>query len=143
MILEFTMEQGGRTGRRGEEYRWVQGKHFSFVYEMYMYAALLGMKLEYRLPMVRGTERAYFNEIRNWQPPEVADYVLMALLGKADLDLNALELMEEEQVEEKITELRGLLEAYANGGLDKIRSKREEDPAFFQQNDNCFLDLLG
>ena len=50
--------------------------------------------------------------------------------------------VEEEKVEKKITELRGILEDYANGGFDIIRAKKESDPAYFLQNENCFIDLL-
>lgn len=143
MILDFTIEQGAGMGRQSEQDRWKQGKYFSTRYEIYMYAALLGMKRDYRIPIPRGTKKEHFIPIESWRPNEVADYVIMALLGKVDIDLNALEHMEEEEVEEKITELRGHLESYANGGLDIIRGKRDEDPAYFQQNDNCFIDLLG
>jgi len=66
----------------------------------------------------------------------------MGILAKSDIDFNELENMEEEKVEKQITELRSLLESFANGGFDIIRAKRESDPAFFDQNENCFLDLL-
>ena len=56
---------------------------------------------------------------------------------------NALENMEDKEVEDKITELRSLLEFYANRDLDIIRAKRDADPAFFQENDNCFLHLMS
>lgn len=143
MILDYTIEQGGAMGTQTEEARWKQGKYFSTRYEIYMYAALLGMKRDYQLPIPRGTDKRKFIEIKAWQPTEVADYIIMALLAKADLDFNALENMEEKEVEDRITELRSLLEAYANGGLDIIRDRREKDPAFFMENDNCFLELMG
>jgi len=143
MILEYTIEQGGQMGTQTEAARWKQGKYFSTRYEIYMYAALLGLKREYRLPIARGTEKKKFIEIKAWQPSEVADYIIMALLAKADIDFNALENMEEKEVTDKLTELRALLEGYANGGFDIIRAKREKDTSFFLENENCFLDLLG
>jgi hypothetical protein len=143
MILDYTIEQGGVMGTQTEEARWKQGKYFSTRYEIYMYAALLGMKRDYKLPIPRGTDKRKFIEIKSWQPTEVADYIIMALLAKADIDFNALENMEEKEVEDQIKELRSLLESYANGGLDIIRSKREEDAAFFMENENCFLELMG
>lgn len=141
MILEFTIEQGAGMGRQSEEERWKQGKYFSTRYEMYMYAAILGLRRNYYLPITRGTEKQKFIEMRSWQPMEVTDYIIMGILAKSDLDFNALEDMEEEEVEKELTKLRGLLEEYANGGFDLIRAKKEEDPAFFL-NENCFLDLL-
>lgn len=141
MILEFTIEQGAGMGRQSEEDKWKQGKYFSTRYEMYMYAALLGLRKDYSLPIPYGTEKKKFIEIRSWQPTEVSDYVLMCILAKSPIDFNELEDMEEELVEKEITKLRSLLEEYANGGFDLIRSKKEEEPSFFL-NENCFLDLL-
>ncbi len=128
-------------GQQTEEERWVQGKHFSAIYEMYMYAALLGLKKDYRLPIPRGTEKQKFEIIENWKHQDVVHYIIMGLIAKSDLDLNALEDMEEEEVEKEITKLRSLLEEYANGGFDLIRARKEEEPAYFL-NENCFLDLL-
>lgn len=142
LILEFTIEQGGTMGTSTEEKRWKQGKYFSTRYEIYMYAALLGMKKDYRLPIAKGTEKQKFFEMRSWQPQEITDYIIMGILAKSDLDFNDLEEMEESEVVSKITELRSLLEEYANGGFDLIRAKKEEDHRFFVDNEHCFLDLL-
>lgn len=142
MIMGFTMEQGGRLGTATESSSWEQGKYFTRRYEIYMYAALLGMKKECRIELPRGTEKRKFIKIDAWQPTEIADYIIMGLLAKSDIDFSALENMEAEEVEKELTNLRGLLEEYANGGFDLIRAKKEEDPAFFTENENCFLDLL-
>ncbi len=142
MILEFTIEQGGKAGTSTEADRWKQAKYFSTRYEMYIYAALLGLKKDYKIPIAYGTEKSKFIEIKSWQPQDVADYVVMAVIAKSGFDLNEIEEMEEEKVEKKITELKGLLEDYANGGFDIIRAKKESDPAYFLQNENCFIDLL-
>ena len=109
---------------------------------MYMYAALLGLKKDYKIPIAYGTEKNKFIEMRSWQPQDITDYVIMSVLAKSGFDFNELENLDEEKVEKKIGELRGLLEDYANGGFDIIRAKKEADPAFFLQNENCFLDLL-
>lgn len=142
MILEFTIEQGAGMGRQSEEERWKQGKYFSTRYEMYMYAIALGLRKNYRIPITRGTDKQKFIEMRSWQPTEVTDYLIMGILAKSDLDFNVLEDMEEEDVERELTKVRVLIEEYANGGFDLIRAKKEEDPAFFSENENCLLDLL-
>ena len=143
MILDFTIEQGGKAGTSTEETKWKQGKYFSTRYEMYMYAALLGLKKDYKVPIAYGTEKNRFFEMRSWQPQDVTEYIIMGVLAKSGLDFNELENMEEDKVERQITKLRSLIEEYANGGFDIIRSKREEEPSFFSQNDNCFIDLLS
>jgi hypothetical protein len=142
MILDFTPELGGKMGTTTESDKWAKGKYFSTKYEIYMYAALLGLKTNYSLPISYGTEKKKFIELRSWQPMEITDFVIMAVLAKSEIDFNELENLEEKDVEKKFTELKLLLESYANGGFDMIRSKRDSDPAFFLQNENCFLDFL-
>jgi hypothetical protein len=142
MILDFTIEQGGKAGTSTEIDRWKQGKYFSTRYEMYMYAALLGLKKDYKVPIAYGTKKEKFIEMRAWQPQDITDYVIMSVITKTDFNFNEFENWEEEKVEKKITELKGILEDYANGGFDLIRSKKESEPNYFLQNENCFLDLL-
>ena len=142
MILEFTDEQGGKAGTSTDEKRWKQGKYFSTRYEMYIYAALLGLKRDYKIPIAYGTEKNKFIEMRSWQPQDITDYVIMGVLAKSGFDFNELENLEEENVEKKITQLRSILEDYANGGFDIIRAKKESEPSYFLQNENCFIDLL-
>ena len=139
MILDFTIEQGGKAGTSTEVDRWKQGKYFSTRYEMYMYAALLGLKKDYKLPITYGTKKDKFIEMRSWQPQDITDYVIMSVITKTDFNFNEFENWEEEKVEKKITELKGILEDYANGGFDLIRSKKESEPNYFLQNENCFL----
>ncbi len=143
LILDFTIEQGDKMGTATEEASYKQGKYFTRRYEIYMYAALMGMKNDYRIEIPKGTSKRKFIEMRAWQPVEITDYIIMGLFAKSDLDFVALENMEAEEVEKELTKLKSLLEEYANGGFDLIRAKREEDPAFFTENENCFLDLLG
>lgn len=142
MIMGFTMEQGGRAGTATEATSWEQGKYFTRRYEIYMYAALLGLKKDYRIEIPQRAQKRKFIEMRSWRPSEITDYIIMGLFSKSDIDLNALEDMKQEDVEKELTKLRGLLEEYANGGFDLIRAKLEEDPTFFLHNENCFLDLL-
>lgn len=142
MIMGFTMEQGGRAGTATDTTSWEQGKYFTTRYEIYMYAALLGLKKDYRIEFLKGTEKRKFIEISSWKPVEIADYIIMGLFAKSDLDFTELEKLSEEEVERELTRLKSLLEEYANGGFDIIRAKKEMEPDFFVANDNCFLDLL-
>lgn len=142
MIMAFTMEQGGRAGTATDTTSWEQGKYFTTRYEIYMYAALLGLKKDYRIEFLKGTEKRKFIEISAWKPVEIADYIIMGLFAKSDLDFTELEKLSEEEVERELTKLKSLLEEYANGGFDIIRAKKETEPDFFVANDNCFLDLL-
>lgn len=142
LITKFTLVQGGRAGTAGQETAWEQGKYFSTKYEIYMYAALLGLKNEYRIPLNSDSKKEKFIEIKYWQPQDLADYVVMSVLSKSEIDFNELENKEDKEVEREILSLRKLMEEYANGGFDKIRAKLEAEPTFFDNNDNCFIDLL-
>ena len=142
LITKFTLVQGGRAGTAGEGTAWEQGKYFSTKYEIYMYATLLGLKNDYRVPIGINTKKEKFIEIKSWQPADLAEYVIMSVFAKSEIDLNELENMEDKEVEREILNLRKLMEEYANGGFDKIRAKLESEPTFFDNNDNCFIDLL-
>lgn len=142
LITKFTLVQGGRAGSASDTTAWEQGKYFSTKYEIYMYATLLGLKNDYRISLGTNSKREKFIEIKNWQPQDLAEYVIMSVLSKSDVDFNELEDKEDKEVEKEILNLRKLMEEYANGGFDKIRAKLEGEPAFFENNDNCFIDLL-
>lgn len=142
LISKFTVLQGGRAGTAGESASWEQGKYFSTKYEIYMYAALLGLKNDYRLAIKSNVDKSKFIEIKSWQPSDLAEYVVMGVFAKSEIDFNELENKDDKEVEKEILNLKKLMEEYANGGFDKIRAKLESSPAFFENNDNCFIDLL-
>jgi hypothetical protein len=142
LITKFTLVQGGRAGTASEGTAWEQGKYFSTKYEIYMYATLLGLKNEYRIPLNSNAKKEKFIEIKSWQPTDLADYIIMSVLAKSDIDFIELEKKEDKELEKEILKLRKLMEEYANGGFDKIRAKLEQEPTFFDNNDNCFIDLL-
>lgn len=119
-----------------------RGKFFSNVYELYMYAAMLGLKKNYRIPL-ESVETQKFIEIRDWKTStELVRFITMALIARSNLDMNELENMEEAQVERTLTELKDLLEEYANGGFDLIYTKVQDEPYFFE-NEYCFVEMLG
>lgn len=129
-------------GGRDEDLKQRTGKAFFNYYEMFMYAAMLGLKNNCRLSMV-GEDSKKFIEIRAWQPPELRQFILLSLLARAEhLDLNALEDLEEEEVEKQLTQLKTMLEEYAHGGFDLIDSKMRAEPLFFE-GEFWVLEMLG
>ena len=141
-ILEYTIQKGGKAGSASEDEKWVQGKFFSSRYEMFMYAAFLGLRCNYKLPIAENAKRVKFEIIENWKPRGIADYLIMAVLGKGDYDLFQIEQSEEEEQKNIVRRIIVDIESYANAGFDIIKSKAEEDERFFLDNDNCFIDLL-
>lgn len=142
LITKFTVVQGGRAGTASESTAWELGKHFSTKYEIYMYATLLGLKNNYRIAINTGRDKSKFIAIKAWQPSDLADYVVMGVLAKSEIDFNEIENKDDKEVEKEILSFKKLMEEYANGGFDKIRAKLESEPAFFENNDNCFIDLF-
>lgn len=142
LIAKFTLMQGGRAGTATEATAWKQGKFFSTKYEIYIYASFLGLKSNYRIPVDKNAKKEKFIEMRSWHPSDLTDYLIMAVLANSEIDFNDFENYDELKVEKEILQLRKLLEEYANGGFDIIRAKLDSDPSFFDNNDNCFIDLL-
>ncbi|GCC53215.1 hypothetical protein SanaruYs_34580 [Chryseotalea sanaruensis] len=142
LISKFTVLQGGRTGTSNEASIWQQGKYFFTKYEIFMYAVLLGLRDNYSLPLNTNSKKNTFMVMKNWHPADVTDYIIMGVLTKAKIDFNKLEQQEDKEIEKEITKIRKLMEEFANGGFDIIRSKLEKEPSFFENNDNCFIDLL-
>ena len=141
-ILEYTIEQGGKIGTSSEEDKWLLGKFFSNQYEMYMYAAFLGLKKDYRIPFDQGTKKKKFWNIGNWKPVELTNYLIATTLGKLGISLFDLENLSENDLQKEVTAIKKALEEYANGGFDLIRAKSEEEGDFFKQNDMSFIELL-
>jgi hypothetical protein len=142
LIAKLTTTQGGQSGTTSQKDTWKQGKFFQFQYEIYMFATILGLKRNYCVPIPEGSEMNKFMEIKFWQPQDLVDYIIMGIISYSDLDLNLLEELNEQDVEKEILKLRKQMELYANGGFDIMRSKMEDDPTFFEHNENCLLDLL-
>src|SRR6185312_16199455 len=91
LITQFTLVQGGTAGTASEQDKWSQGKYFSTQYEIYMYVTILGLKRGYQVPLLPGVEKSKFIEMRSWQPSEIADYIIMAVLSESDVDLSEIE----------------------------------------------------
>ncbi len=142
LITKFTVVQGGRAGTAIESTAWHQGKHFSTKYEIYMYATLLGLKNNYRCALRESATKTKFIEIKSWQPTDLAEYIIMGVLSKLEIDFTELETKDDKDVESEILSFKKLMEEFANGGFDKIRAKLESEPTFFDNNENCFIDLL-
>jgi len=140
LISKFTVIQGGLAGTSTKSTFWEQGKYFSTKYEIFMYALLLGLKKDYSITSNNKTTK--FIEIKSWQPMDIADYIIMAIIAKSGVDLNELELLDKKAIEFEILKWKKLMEEYANGGFDIIRAKLEDRPEYFENNDNCFIDLL-
>ena len=125
------LDRFSRVGGGPTEKTFSQGKFFDNYYECFIYAAMLGMQNNYRLPLDRAKDGTKFIEIEYWKPRQLTLYIFMSLLAVSDIDLIALEEMDENQIDDKAFDLMKLLEEYAHGGFDLINSKIKDNPQFF------------
>lgn len=118
-------------GVRPEEEVFNTGRFFNRYYECFMYAVLLGMKAAYELPFDRGKDGKKFLAISDWKPPRMKDYLFMSLLTLSNTDLEALDLLDQKQIDDKALDLVKLMERYACGGFDMIEKQLKENPHYF------------
>lgn len=143
LIGRFTVLQGGRAGFAGQATSFEESKQFATKYEIFMYSFFLGFRNASRLPFPQNASKTKFIEIKYWQPSELADYVIMGALTKSNVDFFELEKKEDTEIESEISNIRQIIEEYANGGFEILLNKFERDSDFFANNGNCFIDLLG
>lgn len=121
------------------------GKFFSNFYEFYLYASFIGLYTNNPIPIDKDDDTNTFSvPMRDWNSNgagQTVQYLWMAMFVKSEVDLNALEDMEQKDVEREMKNISRLIEAYANGGFDFINSKATENPSFFE-DDDCFVKLL-
>src|SRR5690554_3484656 len=121
------------------------GKFFTNFYEFFLYAAFIGLYTKNPIPISEEEDTKTFGvPMRDWNSNnsmQIVQYLWMTILNKSDLDFNALEDMEQKDVEREMRNISRLIEAYANGGFDFINSQVTKNPAFFD-DDDCFVKLL-
>lgn len=116
---------------------------FGPIYELYIYAMMLGIKRKTRLQLPPRTLTSDFLELGKWKRDSaLVDFLLMIIFTQTEdlsFDWNELEDMEEEQLNKVISEVITLIEEYANGGLEYLESlweKGELDSSHY-----LFIDL--
>jgi dnd system-associated protein 4 len=128
---ESILDRFSRIGGGPTEKTFSQGKFFDNYYECFIYAAMLGIKKNYRIPLDRAKEGTKFIEIEFWKPRQLTLYIFMSLLALSEINLASLEELDEAQIDDKAFELMRLLEEFAHGGFDLINSKVKENPQAF------------
>lgn len=128
LIDKFSRKLGGTDKDKFEK-----GKFFATYYECYMYAVMLGLKHNYKVPFDRvkgGKDFSY--EIEAWQHKNLVEYILMGLLARSEWQLIDIERLEESQIEGKAFDLLVLMEEYAHGGFDIMKEKMDDVPHYFE-----------
>lgn len=135
-VLEAFSEKGSRNA----DY-----SRFGPIYELYIYAMMLGIKQKSRLPLPPRDLTKDFIEIGKWKrDSSLADFLLMVIFTQTDdlnIDWNELEDMEESDLNKVISDVVTLIEEYANGGLEFLENLWEKGE--LSNSHYMFIDLYN
>lgn len=128
-------------GSRSSEF-----SQFGPIYELYIYAMMLGIKRNTRLSLPPRNLTTDFLEIGKWKRDSaLVDFLLMIIFSNADKDLgynlNDLEDLEEGELNKVISNVLMLIEEYANGGLEYLEKLWEKGE--LENSHYMFIDLYN
>lgn len=134
------LEALANKGSRSSEY-----SQFGPIYELYIYAMMIGIKKKSRLPLPPRNITSDFLEIGKWKrDSSLVDFLLMVIFTQTDditFDWNDLENMEEDQLNKVISEIVTIIEEYANGGLEYLENLYENGK--LENSHYMFIDLYN
>jgi hypothetical protein len=135
-LLEALANKGSRSSEFSQ---------FGPIYELYIYAMMLGIKKDLKLPLPPRNLTMDFLELGKWKrDSSLVDFLLMILFTKKEeigFDLNELEDLEETELNNVISTTITLIEEYANGGLEYIEKLWEKGE--LENSHYMFIDLYN
>lgn len=119
---------------------------FGPIYELYIYAFILGIKKKSFLPLPNNNKLTKdFVEIAKWKGGgSLVDFLLMIIFSNSEeigFEWNELEDMEGPELKEAISNIIAYIEGYANGGLEFLQKEYEENKLI--NSPYMFIDLLA
>ena len=136
MVDKLTKTNGLNRSEESERY-----KPFSSVCECFMYAAVIGLRTNYRLPFEQDSPGVWLQQIKYWEPADTVQYITMGLLAKADFAFVELENLTEQEADQKAAELVNSLETYAKGGFEIMEARIIDVPYYFEEPGNVVVFL--
>ena len=134
------MEALANKGNKKSEY--IQ---FGPLYELYIYAFTLGLKIGANLPLPDRKLTTDFIEIGKWKrDSKLVDFLLMIIFThseKIGFTWNELEDMDEKELNNAISNIISFIEGYANGGLEYLQNKWENNE--LENSHYMFVDLIA
>ena len=137
MIEKYSQFGGG-----ADDQRYIRGRYFSNVYEMYIFAFFLGLRNDQPFELTDNDKLTKFWEIKNWKPEEITNHLVMSSIAKANINLFSLQDLDERELTVEIGKLKTIIEKYANGGLQIISDHIDEDPDK-AESDTFFIEMLS
>jgi hypothetical protein len=117
---------------------------FGAFYQTYMYAIVIGIKLD-KQNFIQASEKTNdFFVFSQWSPTSIRDYILMMLLNKSEdfgFKLVELENAGTEAIEAFVIELIRQIEGYANAGFEYLQTKWDNENMKFR-NPFVFVNFL-
>lgn len=115
-ILEVLANKGSRNSEYSQ---------FGPIYELYIYAFMIGLKKGLKLPLPPRELTSDFLEIGKWKrDSSLVDFILMLVFTKNEdigFDWSDLEEMDDAQLNGVVSSIITFIEEYANGGLEYIQ----------------------
>lgn len=125
-------------GSKSSEY-----SQFGPIYELYIYAFMLGLKRNLKLPLPPRDLTSDFIELGKWKrDSSLIDFLLMTIFTRCEelgFDWNALEDMSEQEIQTVISKIITFIEEYANGGLEYLHDLL--DKGQLENSHYMFIDL--
>ncbi len=126
-----------------------QGKgefsQFGPLYELYVYAFYIGLRIDSRIELPSGSNAKKFYEIGGWKKnTPLIDFLLLTIFSRSEeigFDWNELEDMDQEGVESVVRKIITFIEEYAYGGLNFLKEKF--DNGELGNSNYLFVDLLA
>lgn len=134
------IEAFANKGKSKSEY-----SQFGPIYELYIYAFILGLKKKNYLPLPTRNLTTDFLEIGKWKSgSSLVDFLMMILFSHCDeigFNWNELEDMDEKELNNTVNNIITFIESYANGGLEFLQTEYEQNNLI--NSPYLFVDLLG
>jgi len=133
-IIEILANKGSRTSEYSQ---------FGPIYELYIYAFMLGLKKNLKLPLPPRDLTTDFLELGKWKrDSSLVDFLLMIVFTRSEelgFDWNDLEDMEDADLNNVISKIITFFEEYANGGLEHLHDLF--DKGQLENSHYMFIDL--
>lgn len=135
-VLEILANKGSRKSEYSQ---------FGPLYEIYIYAFMLGLKKGIRLPLPPRDLTTDFIEFGKWKrDSSLVDFLLMVIFTKDSeigFNWNELEEMDDAEINEVISKIIKFIEEHANGGLEYLHKLLESEE--LENSHYMFIDLYN
>lgn len=139
---EALLKRFAQFGGGAEKEKFIKGRAFSNVYEFYMYAFFLGLYKNRAVEISEEDKLKDFWEIRNWQPSELVESLLVSAIAKSKFDMLLVQSLDKDSdITREINKIKNTIESYANGGFNYIAEEIENNPDGAEQDD-FFIKML-